>query len=450
MVSGGVELNRKNSFQLFNNRPKHQAALQMGLPLRVSVLQKADRIVFVPVCFLLTRLRKLLPEPPVDQRPNPRRIVIVKLAEQGSTVLATHAIRRAVEMVGHENVYFAAFEENRFIVDVLELIPKRNVLTVPTTSVAAMFVGTLRILLRMRLLRIDAAVDLEFLARFSAAITYLSGARIRIGMHCYFGEGPYRGDLMTHRVLFNPQLHTSEMFQVMIEALKVAPKEFPALNLRVKIEAGDEARFNPHPAEVKEVEQILLSITGTAQIPPLILLNPNASDFLPLRRWPLASYRELAQGLLERFPEVRIAFTGLASEAAPSTELVRQLGSSRCFSMAGRTTLRQLLILYTLARVLVTNDSGPAHFATLTPIQVVSLFGPESPKLFAARSPRTRVVYAGIACSPCINALNNRQSACRNNLCMQTIGVPEVLAAVSASYQKASERFPARDLQASD
>ena len=96
----------------------------MGLPLRVSALQKADRIVFAAVCFLLTRLRKLLPEPPGDQRPTPKRIVIVKLAEQGSTVLAAGAIRRATEMVGRDNVYFAAFEENRFIVDVLDLIPE--------------------------------------------------------------------------------------------------------------------------------------------------------------------------------------------------------------------------------------------------------------------------------------------------------------------------------------
>ena len=407
----------------------------MGLPLRVSVLQKADRIVFAAVCFLLTRLRKLLPEPPGDQRPKPRRIVIVKLAEQGSTVLAARGIRRATEIVGRDNVYFAAFEENRFIVDVLELIPKRNVLTVPTTSVGAMILGTIRILARMRLLRIDAAIDLEFLARFSAAITYLSGAKVRIGMHCYFGEGPYRGDLMTHLVLFNPHLHTSEMFQAMVEALRFAPNMFPAFNLRVP-EVSDETVFKPRCDEIEEVEKILRSFTGVEQTPSLILLNPNASDFLPLRRWPLKSYYELAHGLLEQFPEVRIAFTGLPSEAVDSAALVRQIGSPRCFSLAGKTTLRQLLVLYTLARVLVTNDSGPAHFATLTPIRVVTLFGPESPKLFAARSSRTRVLYAGIACSPCINALNNRQSACRNNLCMQAIQVSDVLAEVCASYRE--------------
>ncbi|HEY5814279.1 MAG TPA: glycosyltransferase family 9 protein, partial [Terrimicrobiaceae bacterium] len=304
----------------------------MGLPLRVSVLQKADRLVFAAVCFFLTRLRKLLPEPPGDQRPKPTRIVIVKLAEQGSTVLAANAIRRATEMVGREQVYFAAFEENRFIVDVLELIPPKNVLTVPTTSIAAMFLGTMRILLRMRWLRIDAAVDLEFLARFSAAITYLSGARIRAGMHCYYGEGPYRGDLMTQRVLFNAQLHTSEMFQVMVEALGFAPSQFPAFNVRVHPQPDSEAVFKPRPEEFDQVERMLGSLTGLEQIPPLILLNPNASDFLPLRRWPIENYHELADQLLEHFPEVHIAFTGLQSEAAASIALVHQISNPRCFS----------------------------------------------------------------------------------------------------------------------
>jgi len=39
-------------------------------------------------------------------------------------------------------------------------------------------------------------------------------------LHRFTAEAPYRGDLMTHRVLFNPQLHTTEMFQVMVEALE--------------------------------------------------------------------------------------------------------------------------------------------------------------------------------------------------------------------------------------
>ena len=102
----------------------------------------------------------------------------------------------------------------------------------------------------------------------------------------------------------------------------------------------------------------------------------------------------------------------------------------------GKTTLRQLLVLYTLAKVLVTNDRGPAHFATLTPIRVVALFGPETPALFAARTPRNEVLWAGIVCSPCVNAYNNRQSPCRNNVCMQAITVEQVFEAACRAFER--------------
>ena len=88
--------------------------------------------------------------------------------------------------------------------------------------------------------------------------------------------------------------------------------------------------------------------------------------------------------------------------------------------------MSQLLVLYSQCEVLVTNDSGPAHFASLTPIHVITLFGPETPRLFAASTPRNTALWAGIACSPCVNAYNNRQSPCTNNLCMQAITVDQV------------------------
>jgi len=91
-------------------------------------------------------------------------------------------------------------------------------------------------------------------------------------------------------------------------------------------------------------------------------------------------------------------------------------------------------VLYTRSEILVTNDSGPAHFASMTPIHVVALFGPETPALFAARSSNATALWAGIACSPCVNAFNNRQSVCGNNVCMQAITVDDVFKEVTGIY----------------
>ncbi len=163
------------------------------------------------------------------------------------------------------------------------------------------------------------------------------------------------------------------------------------------------------------------------------MLNANCGDLLPLRRWNGDRYVELAQRLLDARPELLVAFTGRQDEATEAESLTRAVGSRRCVSLAGRTNLAQLLALYHLAEVLVTNDSGPAHFATLTPVGVVTLFGPETPALFAARTPRNHVLWAGLACSPCVSALNNRFSTCHDNVCMQALTVDRVFAATMSA-----------------
>ena len=68
----------------------------------------------------------------------PRSILFLKLAEQGSTVLAYDALAEAIARVGRDNVYFLAFEENRFVVDLLGILPAANVLPVVTRSPGAM------------------------------------------------------------------------------------------------------------------------------------------------------------------------------------------------------------------------------------------------------------------------------------------------------------------------
>ena len=404
--------------------------------LPTNTLQFVDRWVGVPVCFLLTLARRIFgaalppPGPPVG------KLLFVKLAEQGSTVLAYAAIRRAVEMVGRENVFFVVFAENRFILDLLDLIPPENVYAIQAGAFGTLLGSAWQTLRQLRAARFEAAVDLEFFARSSAAFTFLSGARRRVGFQTFFGEGPYRGDLMTHRLLYNPYLHTSQIFASMVESLEADPRQLPTFGAQPPDTDVGESAFRPAPEEIEAVREIVRRASvGRPDGAPLILLNANASDLVPLRRWPLERYVELARRLLKEFPEACVLMTGAPAEAAAAERLVAQVCSNRCFSLAGKTTLRQLLVLYTLAEVLVTNDSGPAHFASLTPIRVVTLFGPETPRLFGARTNRNVALYAGVACSPCVNAYNNRQSPCRNNVCMQQITVEQVQAAAGEAYR---------------
>src|SRR5438105_1238071 len=247
----------------------------MDLPVGISTLQHTDRWIGVPLCAILTFVRRIFGAAGPPGPCQVRQLLFIKFAEQGSTVLAYPAIRRATEMVGRENVYFVVFENNRFILDVMEIIPEENVITIATQSPFALAADALRAIIRARKIGIDAAIDTEFLTRFSAMLTFLTGAKSRVGFHTFFGDGPYRGDLMTHRLLYNPHLHTSQMFEVMVEALTRDPAMLPTFGFTPPANQTF-ARFRPRPNDLAEIDAFLQRENPQLGSAPLILLNPNA------------------------------------------------------------------------------------------------------------------------------------------------------------------------------
>ena len=244
---------------------------------------------------------------------------------------------------------------------------------------------------------------------------------------------------MTHRLSFNPFLHASQIFHLLIEALRLPAGKLPACNV-IPSDQGPLPEYQPELARVAEAKALLRSVIGADTIPPIVLLNANCGDFLPLRRWDPKRYVELARRLLDQYQDLTVVFTGLPEEAEETQALVQQVASERCVSVAGRTTLQQLVVLYCIAELLVTNDSGPAHYATVTPIDVITLFGPETPAVFGACTPRSRLLWAGIACSPCVNAFNDRQSSCTDNVCMKRITVDEVFELACRLYDERRAR----------
>lgn len=400
--------------------------------MNTATMRRIDHALGSPMCAALTAIRRATePTRPAPPDP-PQRILVVKLAEQGAWIVADSAIRDAIAMVGADNVFLMTFADNRPVLDELRLVPDRNVIEVRTTGPVRTILDLLRAVRRARRERVDVALDFEFFARSSAVLCYLSGASRRVGFHASWREASYRGDLHTHRLSYNPRMHVGDLFRLIVHTIDADPAQLPAVPERVP-PADPPPPIEFSLAERDEVAGIVRARLGRPadiELPPLVVLNANAGDLLPLRRWPSERYVDLANRLLAADPDVAIVMTGGASEAAATDEVAAAVGSERCVSVAGRTTLRQLLVLYELSQVLVTNDSGPAHYAAVTGVDIVTLFGPESPHVFGSLSPRNHPIWAELPCSPCVNAYNDRKSACHDNVCMQEITVDEVEAKV--------------------
>lgn len=412
-----------------------------GLASNTPLFQKMDKWIGGAACLFCNLLASVSRTFSQSGDSGRKGLLFVKLAEQGSTVLAGAAIRDAVQKFGRENVYFVVFDENRFILDAHDLIPGDHVLTIDTGSLFKIICSSLQRLTEIRRLRLEALIDLEFFSRATAAFCFLTGIPKRVGFHAYFSEGPWRGNLFTHNPRYNPHIHTSSTFRSLVAALDMQPADFPQFAWIPPDPGTDEPpRFLPTAEEVNSMTELVKSNCG-GEPRALVLLNANASDLLPLRRWADANYITLAKRILACAPDVFIAFTGGPAEASKTEDIVRAVNSKRAFSTAGKTTLRELLALYNLADVLVTNDSGPAHFATLTGVNTVVLFGPETPRLFGVLLPRCKTLSAGLACSPCVSATNNRQTACRDNICMQSISVDTVFNAIGEALQSRGKKL---------
>ena len=174
----------------------------------------------------------------------------------------------------------------------------------------------LRALIAIRSRRVDTVIDMEFFSRASAIFSFLSGATTRVGLHRFTGELPYRGDLMTHRVQYNPHVHVSLQYAVLVEAAHRDPAETPLLKVPLaQIARRGDAAGAVVPIHADRRRNADASGGCCRQRRgPVVLINPNASDLLPLRKWEGARFVELSRRILAAYPIAGIVVTGAPSE----------------------------------------------------------------------------------------------------------------------------------------
>ncbi len=398
--------------------------------LSVDVMRYVDRYVGVPLCFLFSVLDKAAALFQRERNLVPRKILVMQLSEMGSTVLVRPAVKYIKQHCPDAEIFYLIFDEMKASLLPLDMIPPDHVHTIRSGSLTGLIKDSLKVLLQLRKHKLDAAIDLELFSRYSMLLSYLSGARARVGFDNFHAEGLYRGSLLTQRVHYNYYKHISLNFLALFKSLEAEKNDFPLVKQKI---TGDEIDLYYIESTPEAREKIWAKLKKkNPDIHPAhkrIVLNPNASALLPLRRWPLEKYIGLTEKLLEH-PDWFVILTGVLSDLPDVLQICEAVKNKRCINLATETTLPELIDLYNISDVLISNDSGPPHFASLTPIRVIVLFGPETPRMYAPLSTNLDVVYLGLACSPCVSAFSHRKSACTNNRCLQMISVDDVYSRV--------------------
>ncbi len=135
---------------------------------------------------------------------------------------------------------------------------------------------------------------------------------------------------------------------------------------------------------------------------PYAVLNPGSNE--PGRRWPLAGYVAVARKLLAK--GLRVAFIGQAGQWDGGDGIGALKDDVRVIDLGGRTNLPELLDLIRHARLMVSNDTGPAHLgiALACPTVVVvggGHFGSFVPYPPEASPANARFVFKRMECYHC-------------------------------------------------
>ncbi len=150
------------------------------------------------------------------------------------------------------------------------------------------------------------------------------------------------------------------------------------------------------------------------------------------RRWGSDKYSALIKEIVSRW-SLKAVLVGVEADRAEGDVMAATAGPGEVVNLAGRTGLREVAAVMSLARVFVGNDSGPAHLAAAVDVPSVVISGADDPKETSPVSPRKRLVYADhLDCISCVKNVCPVKGD-GHMACMKAITMPKAIEAVESA-----------------
>ena len=359
--------------------------------------------------FLLARYRRgvHLPSNILAQDLKPFRILIRSSNWLGDAVMSVPAVR-AIK-AGRPDAHITVAVPSK-IASMWKLVPEVSEI-VPLANKSLL--ATVRSIRRQS--RFDVVILFPNSLR-AALETWLTGIPRRVG---------YRGHF--RRWLLN---------QIICQRDTPGPIEHQADRyLRVACELGASVQDNWREAlpRVRDISD------GTGTVPSgnervKLALSPGA-EYGSTKRWLPQRFAEVAAAVVAKL-SVQWILLGTPKDMAVGETIARTLGHS-CVNRIGQTTLEQLIDELRECRLLLTNDTGTMHLASLLGVPTVAIFGSTEPRLTGPLGDGHIIVRHQVECSPCF-----LRECPIDFRCMKAVSVDEAINGVLSILQRSASSAP--------
>lgn len=350
----------------------------------------------------------------------PRRVVVIHTAFIGDVVLALPMVQQIATAFPGVHLTFVAIPAAAGLLRNHPAVAE--ILAYDKRGTERGMSGVMALAARLRAGRYDTAVVPHRSLR-SALLAWWGRIPQRIGFSTSSGRF-----LFTDVVRYDPAAHETRRNADLLVPLGIAPivQELP--------------RLYPGTGEMQRVNLLLDEIRADdpgVNERRLVALAPGS--VWATKRWPAASYAALARQIEQNGGSVIVV--GGEADRELCASILAEAGVHAARQCAGRLTLLESAELIRRCRVIVSNDSAPAHLATAVGTPVVAIFGATVPRFgFGPQGPADVVVETtGLSCRPC-GIHGGDRCPIKTFVCMERIMPERVFREVMARMKELPSR----------
>ncbi len=323
---------------------------------------------------------------------NPAKILIIKPSSLGDIVHSLpflHAMKTCIPAARIDWIVAGGFEE---LLEGHPMIHRLWIINKDAWKKIGLVKNTIteikKLFKELKKEKYDLVIDLQGLLR-SGIITKATGAPLRIG----FKEAREGSRFFyTHKVEGGRDIHAVDRY---LKIAKFLGCDITGISFLFPLPTSSSS-FTLHPSSFKDYAVIV-----------------------PGARWKTKRWSPENFGKLASLLPLKTVVVGGKGDRDISDEIV-SLSDGKAVSLAGETSLKQLVEIIKGAKFVVSTDSGPMHIATALGIPVFAVFGPTDPKRTGPYGHGHTIIRAEAPCSPCF------KRTCDDMKCMKKLTVEEV------------------------
>ncbi|MDI6801163.1 MAG: glycosyltransferase family 9 protein [Thermodesulfovibrionales bacterium] len=189
--------------------------------------------------------------------------------------------------------------------------------------------------------------------------------------------------------------------------------------------ADDKPELYPKAEDTDSIADLLPNVEGLK-----IIIHPGTRKLT--KGWPY--YRELIEKIIKQF-DAFVIISGDSSEVPFINKMLDSLDNRKIVNLAGKTTLKQLAPLCSMADIVIGNDTGVLHIARAVKTPAITIFGPEDPGLAGTADALDMRLAADVGCGTDSDyfgiAMQDvkrcKKETCENHECMKDITAEMVI-----------------------